>query len=125
MKRLDVLKCDKCGNIVEVLVAGKGEIGCCGEPMHVIEEKTADSTTEKHVPLVHKTDNGYKVVVGSTLHPMTEAHQIQWVELVTETGSMIQFLDPTGAPEADFVTDRKAIFAREYCNLHSLWRAEI
>lgn len=125
MKRLNVLKCAKCGNIVEVLVAGAGEISCCGETMQIIEEKTADSTTEKHVPLVQKTDKGYKVVVGSTLHPMTEAHQIQWIELVTEKGSMIQFLDPTGAPEAEFVTDQKALFAREYCNLHSLWRTEL
>lgn len=125
MKRQDVLRCDKCGNIVEVLFAGAGEIACCGEPMHVVEEKTADSTTEKHVPVVQKTDKGYKVVVGSTLHPMTEAHQIQWIELVTKNGSLIQFLDPTGAPEAEFVTDEEALFAREYCNLHSLWRAEI
>lgn len=125
MKRLSVLKCGQCGNIVEVLVNGGGEMSCCGNPMVVIEEKTADSATEKHVPVVEKTENGYKVVVGSTLHPMTEAHQIQWIELVTENGNLIKFLDPTGAPEAVFVTDEKALFAREYCNLHSLWRAEI
>lgn len=111
--------------MVEVLVNGGGEISCCGSPMTVIQEKTADSATEKHVPVVEKTPTGYKVVVGSTLHPMTEAHQIQWIELVTEKGTLIRFLDPTGAPEAEFVTDEKAIYAREYCNLHSLWKAEL
>lgn len=125
MKRLNVYKCELCGNIVEVLNVGGGALSCCGENMKLIEEKTADKATEKHVPVVEKTDKGYKVTVGSTLHPMTPEHLIQWIELVTEGGTQIQFLAADKAPVAEFETTEKPLFAREYCNLHSLWKAEI
>lgn len=125
MKRLTVCKCEVCGNIVEVLENGGGELHCCGQPMTVIEEKTADSATEKHVPVVEKTDKGYSVVVGSTIHPMLDKHYIQWIELVTEAGTEIKFLNPGDEPKAVFETSAKPLFAREYCNLHSLWKADI
>lgn len=125
MKRLNVYKCEECGNIVEVLNWGGGELVCCGEPMILIEEKSADSTTEKHVPVVEKIEGGYKVTVGSTLHPMKEEHYIQWIELVTDNETLITFLNPGDEPVAIFKTDEKAIMAREYCNLHSLWKNEL
>jgi superoxide reductase len=80
-KVTQVYKCELCGNIVEVLHAGEGELVCCGKPMKLMDEKSSDKTTEKHVPVVEKTANGYKVTVGSTLHPMADNHYIEWIEL--------------------------------------------
>jgi superoxide reductase len=125
MKKLDVYKCEECGNIVEVLHWGGGDLVCCGENMKLMEEKSADSTTEKHVPVVEAIQGGYKVTVGSTLHPMKEEHYIEWIELITETDTLITFLKPGDEPVAIFKTDEKAVMAREYCNLHGLWKNEI
>ncbi len=91
-KRLEVYKCDMCGNIVEVLTGGAGKLVCCGQEMKVFEEKTADSSTEKHVPVIEKIDGGYKVVVGSTLHPMEDKHFIEWIQLVSGDASIRTFL---------------------------------
>ncbi|MCA0385100.1 MAG: desulfoferrodoxin [Firmicutes bacterium] len=124
-KRLDVFKCSLCGNIVELLHAGEGELVCCGEPMQLMEEKSADSTTEKHVPVIEPIQGGFKVTVGSTLHPMKEEHYIEWIELITESETLITFLKPGDEPVAIFKTDEKVLCAREYCNLHGLWKNEL
>lgn len=123
LKKLEVYKCEKCGNIVEVYHVGGGTLVCCGEPMTLMEEKTADSSTEKHVPVVEKIDGGYKVTVGSTLHPMTPEHYIEWVELITEYGVLTAFLNPGDDPIAYFHTDAKDVQAREYCNVHGHWKS--
>ncbi len=123
LKKLEVYKCEKCGNIVEVYHAGGGTLVCCGEPMKLMEEKTADSSTEKHVPVIEKIDGGFKVTVGSTLHPMTAEHYIQWVELITEYGVLTAFLNPGDDPIAYFHTDAKDVQAREYCNVHGHWKS--
>jgi superoxide reductase len=120
-KKLGIYKCDLCGNIVEVFQIGEGELVCCGEPMKLMEEKSADSTTEKHVPVIEKVEGGFKVTVGSTLHPMTEAHYIQWIELLTEKDVLTAFLKPGDEPVAYFCTDAEPVSAREYCNLHGHW----
>lgn len=125
MKKLDVYKCEECGNIVEVLHWGGGDLVCCGENMKLMEEKSADSTTEKHVPVVEAIQGGYKVTVGSTLHPMKEEHYIEWIELITETDTLITFLKPGDEPVAIFKTDEKAVMVREYCNIHGLWKNEM
>lgn len=118
-----VYKCDHCGNIVEVLNAGGGELVCCGEPMKLQDEKTADSSTEKHVPVIEKIDGGYRVTVGSTLHPMTEEHSIQWIELIADGKVYRQKLNPGDQPVAEFCVEASEVSAREYCNLHGLWKA--
>lgn len=125
MKKLDVFKCEKCGIIVEVMHTGAGTLVCCGENMVQLDEFSADQTTEKHVPLIEPIDGGYKVTVGSTLHPMMDAHYIEWIELITENETLIAFLNPGDEPVATFKTASKAIKAREYCNLHGLWKNEI
>lgn len=119
-----IYKCAICGNIVEMIKVGGGELVCCGQPMDLLEEKTADSATEKHVPLIEKVDGGYKVVVGSTIHPMTPEHHIEWVELIVGDASYRKYLDPAGKPEAYFCVDAQGqeVSAREHCNLHGLWR---
>jgi len=122
-ERLQVYKCDKCGNIVEVLVGGKGELVCCGEPMKLLSENTVDAAQEKHVPVVEKIDGGYKVKVGSVAHPMEEKHFIQWIELVADGKSYTAFLKPGMAPEAVFMVEADQVTAREYCNLHGHWKS--
>ncbi len=122
-KLAQIYKCDKCGNIVEILHAGAVDLVCCGQPMTLQEEKTADKTTEKHVPMIEKTSDGYKVTVGSTLHPMEEKHYIEWIELSAEGMSYKKFLKPGDKPEAVFKTDAASVTAREYCNIHGLWKS--
>jgi superoxide reductase len=113
-----------CGNIVEVLHGGAGKLVCCGQEMKVFEEKTADSSTEKHVPVIEKIDGGYKVVVGSTPHPMEEKHFIEWIQLISGDTTLRAFLKPGDAPEAVFKTDLDGVSAREFCNVHGLWKGE-
>lgn len=121
---LEVYKCEQCGNIVEVLHGGDGELVCCGEAMKLFDEKTADASTEKHVPVIEKTSDGYKITVGSTLHPMKDEHYIEWIELIADGVALRQFLQPGDEPVATFCTSAKRITAREYCNIHGLWRAD-
>lgn len=122
-KRLDIYKCEVCGNIVEMNFIGGGTLTCCDQEMTFMEEKTADMATEKHVPVVEKVEGGYKVTVGSTLHPMTEEHYIQWIQLVAGDLVMTQFLKPGQEPVAFFKTDATDVYAREYCNLHGNWKS--
>lgn len=124
-KRTDVYKCEVCGNIVEMYHVGGGVLVCCGQDMTLLEEKTADMTTEKHVPVIEKIDGGYKVTVGSTLHPMEEKHFIQWIELITDEDEFLTaYLKPGQEPSAVFMTAAEKVTAREYCNLHGLWKNE-
>ena len=119
-----IYKCEICGNIVEVLHTGEGDLVCCGQNMVLLDEKTADSSTEKHVPLIEKTSDGYKVTVGSTLHPMKEEHYIEWIELIADGKSYRKFLKPGDDPVAEFCIDASKVSAREHCNVHGLWRAD-
>lgn len=119
-----VFKCGKCGNIVEMLHHGGGTLVCCGEPMSALVEQTADSSVEKHVPIIERVDGGYTVRVGSVPHPMLENHFIEWIELVADGRSCRRHLAPGLAPEAFFPGPvATGLSAREYCNIHSLWRS--
>ena len=122
-KKLEIYKCEACGNIVEVLNGGEGELVCCGEPMKLMTENTVDAAKEKHVPVIEKVDGGIKVKVGDVPHPMEEKHYIQWIELIADGKSYHQFLNPGDAPEAVFSISASQLTAREYCNLHGLWKA--
>lgn len=122
-ERLELYKCDICGNIVDVMHAGPGELVCCGQPMKCLQENTVDAAVEKHVPVIEKVDGGFKVSVGSVAHPMEEKHFIEWIEIVADGKSYRQFLNPGQAPEAVFLVDAASVTAREYCNLHGHWKA--
>ena len=122
-KKLQIYKCKICGNIVEVLHEGAGELVCCGQPMILREENTVDAAREKHVPVVEKTTGGVKVKVGSVAHPMEEKHYIEWIEIISDGKVYRQFLKPGDTPEATFDIDAQQVTAREYCNLHGLWKA--
>mgnify|MGYP001035204764 CR=1 FL=1 len=121
-EKLEIYKCDVCGNIVEVLHGAGGELVCCGEPMKLFKENTVDAAKEKHVPVVEKTAEGFNVKVGSVAHPMEEKHYIEWVEVIVDGKAYRQFLNPGEAPEATFAIKADQVTAREYCNLHGLWK---
>jgi superoxide reductase len=114
-----IYKCNVCGNIVEVLHAGVGQLVCCGRPMELLKEKTKDVGMEKHVPVLEKTEKGVKVKVGSVPHPMEEKHYIEWIEVVVDGVTYRKFLKP----EADFEVKGDKIQVRDYCNIHGLWKA--
>ncbi len=119
----EVYKCPLCGNIVEILHTGAGELVCCGQPMDLMAANTVDAAQEKHVPVVEKTDTGYKVSVGSVAHPMEEKHWIEWIELVADAKVYRTALAPGQAPEAEFCVDATEVTARAYCNLHGHWKS--
>lgn len=121
--KLEVYKCNLCGNIVEVLHGGDGELVCCGEPMVKLTENTTDAAKEKHVPVIEKVVGGYKVSVGSVLHPMVEDHYIEWIELLADGKAYRQFLNPGDQPIATFEVKAASVSAREFCNKHGLWKA--
>jgi superoxide reductase len=122
-KLYGIYKCEVCGNIVEVLHEGDGELVCCGKPMKLFTENTSDGAKEKHVPVIEKTADGYKVSVGSVEHPMIDTHYIEWIELIADGKSYKQHLKPGMKPVAEFCVKADKVSAREYCNLHGLWRA--
>lgn len=121
--QLEVYKCNLCGNMVEVLHGGDGELVCCGQPMAKLTENTTDAAKEKHVPVIEKVAGGYKVSVGSVLHPMVEDHYIEWIELLADGKAYRKFLSPGDEPIATFAVEVSSVIAREYCNKHGLWKA--
>jgi superoxide reductase len=123
-KKLEVYKCEVCGNMVEVVHTGGGELVCCGQPMKLNVENTTDAAQEKHVPVLEKIDGGFKVTVGSVPHPMEEKHLIEWIELLADGKAYRQFLNPGEPPQAVFKVEARRVSAREYCNLHGLWKGE-
>lgn len=121
-KRNDIYKNTKTGSMVEVMVAG--ELNMDGD-WKAMTENTVDAAKEKHVPVIEAIEGGYRVTVGSVEHPMTEEHYIQWIELMTETEVLRKYLTPNDKPVAEFKTDAKKVCAREYCNLHGVWKADL
>ena len=125
--KTEVYKCELCGNVVEVFQGDGAPLVCCGQDMTLQEEQTADSSQEKHVPFIQPVDGGYLVKVGEAAsHPMADEHYIQWIELVADGTVYRKELSPGDAPEAKFcVCDAKEITAREYCNVHGLWKGAL
>ena len=124
--RMQVYKCDICGNIVEVMHAGKGVLACCNQPMKLMAENTVEASLEKHVPVTEKTQDGVTVKVGSVPHPMDEKHYIEWIEIAIDgpDGAIQrQYLKPGQNPNASFIVEEGTVTAREYCSLHGLWKA--
>ena len=119
-----IYKCNVCGNIVELVHSGAGELVCCGKPMELQQEKTQDEGAEKHVPIIEKTDIGVVIRVGSVAHPMTSEHHIEWIEVITEHRVYRKTLDLDQEPWAEFCIEAEHIKARAYCNIHGLWSSE-
>lgn len=124
--KLAFYQCAHCGNIaVKVLDRGV-PLFCCGEKMQLLEAGVTDAAVEKHVPVVIVGEQVH-VEVGSTLHPMEEAHYITMIVLETEKGFQVKELAPGEEPKADFavVEGDKPVAVYEYCNLHGLWKHEL
>lgn len=121
-----VYKCDICGNIVEVIHSGVGQLVCCGQPMKLmVPKETEEGGYEKHLPVIEKNGDIYTIKVGSIEHPMMDAHWIEWIALDTESGVLRKYLNPGEKPEVSFTSKDKALRAREYCNLHGHWTTKI
>ena len=120
---LEVYKCEICGNIVEMLHEGAGQLVCCGEPMKLFEAKTGDEGMEKHVPVVVMVDQGMKVKVGDVPHPMLDEHHIEWIEVIVDSRTHRKFLKPGDPPEAKFWITGDNVTVRAYCNIHGLWKS--
>ena len=123
-EKQEVYKCSVCGNIVEVLSVGGGELICCNQPMELQKEKTEDAGNEKHVPVIEKNENGYLVKVGSVEHPMEKDHFIQWIELIADGVIYRKHLNPGEKPEAEFCISASKVQAREFCNKHGHWKSQ-
>ncbi len=122
-ENMQIYKCEICGNIVEMIHPGKGQLVCCNQPMILYKENSTDAAVEKHVPVIEKTSDGYKVSVGNIAHPMEEEHYIEWIEIIAGELSSRKFLKPGDAPGAVFCIDAADVIARAYCNIHGLWRS--
>ncbi|WP_321506464.1 desulfoferrodoxin [uncultured Methanoregula sp.] len=120
-KLFEVYKCEVCGNITKVVHASGGTMVCCGKPMTLQVEKTADAGKEKHVPVIEKSSKGIIVKVGSIPHPMEEKHYIEWVEVRHGENVFIRGFKPGEKPEAEFCIADVNVRAREYCSVHGLW----
>lgn len=121
-QKMAVYKCEICGNIAEVLTAGGAEMMCCGKQMTMQKENTTDAAVEKHVPALERKNGGWQVTVGTVDHPMTDAHFIEWIELIAGDTVYRQFLKPNDKPTAFFPLAAESVSARAYCNLHGLWK---
>jgi superoxide reductase len=121
--RLEVYKCMVCGNIVEILHSGMGELVCCGQPMVIQKENVVDASLEKHVPVVSNDEGDLTVRVGQVDHPMEEKHFIEWIEVIGEGFVYREYLEPNMEPGAVFYVDEEdEVTPRAYCNIHGLWK---
>ena len=118
-----VYKCSVCGNMVEVLHAGVGQLVCCGKPMDLQQEKSEDAGAEKHVPVIEKIEGGVRVKIGSVPHPMEKEHYIEWIEIIADGMIQRKYFQPGDAPEAEFIVTADDVIARGYCNVHGLWKS--
>lgn len=112
----EIYKCNVCGNIVEMVHASDGELVCCGKPMEQQIEKSEEEGMEKHKPVIESKT----VKVGSTPHPMENAHHIEWIESIENDDVCRITLKVGDEPRAEFCDDVKN--ARAYCNIHGLWK---
>ncbi|MBN1327388.1 MAG: desulfoferrodoxin [Candidatus Cloacimonetes bacterium] len=125
VKLRDIYYCSICGNVVEILNEGQPALVCCGEEMELLDPKTEDSTTEKHVPYIEEIASGVLVKVGQNQeHPMLEKHFIKFIEVLTADKVYRAELKPGDLPQAEFPVKKSEIkMAREWCNIHGLWKS--
>ena len=119
----EIYVCEICGNIVEVLDGGPGDLACCGENMTLQKENTVDASKEKHIPVVRIDGDKMIVEVGSVPHPMEAGHYIEWIEVWQDGKLRRAELKPGQAPKAEFCCPKGDTYTvRAYCNLHGLWK---
>ena len=123
-KTNQIYKCSICGNMSEIIHTGIGTLSCCGKDMILMLDETKLEGQEKHIPFIERNGNKITVKIGSTEHPMTPEHYIEWIEIITEHRTYKKFLNPyPSRPDesiAIFDIDAKIISARTYCNIDGL-----
>lgn len=122
--KIKYYRCKTCGKVLIVVNDTNIPTVCCGEIMEELIPCTTDGAVEKHVPVIHQSENKVIVTVGQMPHPMTKEHYIMWIVLLTDKGIQKKFLCPGDVPSAEFLLleDESIISAYAYCNLHQLWK---
>ena len=125
-EKLQLYKCNVCGNLVQVILPGAGELVCCGEPMKLIEPNIEENNelTEKHTPVIESGEQGR--FIRLKYHPMEQSHYIQFIEVYPKDKSTLhlKYLKPGDAAEFDITNFEEDIEAIELCNIHGLWRSK-
>ena len=123
-EKLELYKCKVCGNLIQVLLEGTGELVCCNQPMErlVPKKESSNELAEKHTPIIDEEDS--RKYVRLKYHPMTEEHYIQFIEVYPKDKSQLhlKFLNPNDKAEFEITNFAEDIDALEYCNIHGLWR---
>ena len=122
MKINDIYKCATCGNMLEVMQVGGGELICCGHPMEYVKTNFVDAAIEKHIPVLESINEKVLVRIGEAEHPMIEEHYIEWVEVITKARVYRKTFTPGEKPFAEFSISEEIMEVRAYCNLHGLWQ---
>ena len=118
----EIYVCELCGNTIEVLTPGDGDLACCGQEMVLQKENTVEAAQEKHVPVLKVEGTVATVNVGSVPHPMEPNHNIAWIEIVQNFKLQRVTLQSGDAPQAVFSVEPGApISVRASCNLHGVW----
>ena len=119
--KLQIYKCNICGNLVQVLEEGDGNLVCCGQEMELMGiQYDTNELGEKHTPKIEiKEGKKYVNVIG---HPMSDEHYIQFIETYTKDKNEVylKFFHPNEVPEAEVKLDGE-FNSVEYCNIHHLW----
>lgn len=126
MKEQKFFRCSHCGNMVAMMFESGARIVCCGEEMAFLDPNTKDGAREKHIPEVEIKGDEVRVQIGSVIHPMTEAHYIEWVYVQTDKGGHVHYFNPGDEPICRFrLVDEKVVAVFEYCNLHGLYKVDL
>ena len=123
-EKFELYKCNVCGNIVQILFSGVGELVCCGENMQKLEANQGENNalSEKHLPEIEENEFGKFVRLNQ--HPMTTDHYIQFIQVISKDKKCLytKFLYPNELAEANISFMDKEFEATELCNIHGLWR---
>ncbi|MBE7706906.1 MAG: desulfoferrodoxin [Cyanobacteria bacterium SIG30] len=122
--KLELYRCDICGNLIEVILPGAGALVCCEEEMELLTPKTQDSGAEKHVPVIEHKDGEVTIRIGSEPHPMEKEHYIQFVEAIANDNKYLKrkYFEPNEEPVLKFKCEcASGVSSREFCNVHGLW----
>lgn len=127
MEQIKIYRCPHCGNIVVHLYNSGVPLVCCGEEMELLEPNVETASVEKHVPVIEVVEDKVCVTVGSTAHPMTREHYIEWILLQSKTGFQVHHFAPGQMPAFAFRIEKSVtpIAAYAYCNIHGLWVANV
>ena len=122
--KIKYFKCPICGNVIEVINGDIKRIKCCDKTLELLVANTIDASLEKHVPTYEIDNNEIIVKVGEVIHPMEEAHHIEFIILETNKGHQVKYLKPGEEPKASFMlaNGEEVVAVYEYCNLHGLWK---